>query len=106
MRMHGRRLAISANRLEEAARVSGRIFVVSRITRMKWACVKEPCLGAVMRAGALAPNDHVLQHEAGAAGAADAVAEIIRRAPRVGADPHLVEGVIAAAADHRAQDTR
>jgi len=34
---------------------------------------------------------HVSQHETGAASAADAVAEIIRRGARVGPDPHLVE---------------
>jgi hypothetical protein len=33
------------------------------------------------------PRTHVAQHEAGTTGAADAVAEIIRRRPRVGADP-------------------
>jgi len=33
------------------------------------------------------PAPHVAQHEAGTTGAADAVAEIIRCRPRVGADP-------------------
>jgi hypothetical protein len=33
----------------------------------------------------------VPQHEAGAAGAADAVAEIVGGGARVGADPHLIE---------------
>jgi hypothetical protein len=33
------------------------------------------------------PRTHVAQHEAGTTGAADAVAEIIRCRPRVGADP-------------------
>src|SRR5437879_12716422 len=77
---------------------------LTRISRPLLICAANS--GAVTRAGGLAPNDHVLQHEAGAAGAADAVAEIIRRGPRVGADPHLVEGVIAAAADHRTQNAR
>src|SRR5258708_6809601 len=48
------------------------------------------------------PAKHVLQHEAGAAGAPDAVAEIIGRRARVGADPHLIEGAAATGAQHRA----
>ena len=52
---------------------------------------------------ALPGHTPVLQHEAGAARLADAVAEIVGLRPRVGTDAHLVEGVRAAAAHHRAQ---
>src|ERR1700688_4135352 len=51
----------------------------------------------------LPPHAHVSQHETGAAGAPDAVAEIIRHGTRVGADPHLIECVGAAGAHHRAE---
>src|SRR6266481_6092045 len=57
-------------------------------------------------AAALAADDHVLQHKARPTRAADAVAEIVRLGPRVGADPHLIEGVAAAAAHHRGEDAR
>src|ERR1700686_3579172 len=50
-----------------------------------------------------APDTHVSQHETGAAGAADAVAKVVGRGPRLGADSYLIEGVAAAAAHHRAQ---
>src|SRR5262245_24234312 len=48
----------------------------------------------------------VAQHEAGAAGAADAAAQRLRRRARVGADPHLVERLRAAAAQERAEKAR
>ena len=48
----------------------------------------------------------VFQHEARAARFADAVAEIVGGGPRVGADPHLVEGARAAAAHHRREQAR
>src|SRR5260221_12706647 len=48
------------------------------------------------------PHAHIPQHEAGPSGAADSVAEIVRRRARIGADAHLIEGVAAAAAHHRA----
>ena len=48
----------------------------------------------------------VSQHKAGAAGAADAVAEIVGGGPRVGADPHLIEQVTAPGTHHRAQQAR
>src|SRR5262249_40375487 len=59
--------------------------------------------------GASAPSPsqiEIPQHEAGPAGFADAVAEIVRLGARVGADPDLVEGVGAAAALGGAQDAR
>src|SRR5262249_56374493 len=48
----------------------------------------------------------VAQHEAGAAGAADAAAQRFRGRARVGAHAHLVERLRAAAAQDRAQQTR
>src|SRR5258705_635401 len=49
---------------------------------------------------------HVFQHEARPARLANPVAEIIRGGPRVGADPHLVEGARAAAAHDRREQAR
>src|SRR5215467_13881017 len=48
----------------------------------------------------------VAQHEAGAAGAADAAAQRFGGGARVGADAHLVERLRAAAAQDRAEQTR
>src|SRR6266446_10899626 len=48
----------------------------------------------------------VAQHEAGAAGAADAAAQRFRGVARVGAHAHLVERLRAAAAQERAQQAR
>src|SRR6266852_3828113 len=70
------------------------------------------CAIAHLRSGAHAPSrndavsspdNHVSQHETRPARAADAVAEIIRRGARVGADPHQIECAGTAAAHHRAQ---
>src|SRR5262249_47872697 len=48
----------------------------------------------------------VAQHEAGAAGAADAAAQRLRGGARVGAHAHLIERLRAAAAQERAQQAR
>src|SRR4051812_6188368 len=48
----------------------------------------------------------VAQDKTRAAGAADAIAEIICRGPRVGADPHLIEQAAAAGAEPRTQQAR
>src|SRR5262245_65567536 len=53
-----------------------------------------------------AASTAVAQHEAGAAGAADAAAQRFRGGARVGADAHLVERLRAAAAQDRAEETR
>jgi hypothetical protein len=73
---------------------------VPRITLMKPAKVKEAPRQGCHAACRSPPDAEVSQHEAGAAGATDAVAEIISCRARVGADPHLIEGVVAAAAHH------
>src|SRR5260370_36042289 len=52
------------------------------------------------------PLAAVAQHEAGAAGAADAAAQRFRGVARVGAHAHLVERLRAAAAPDRAQPAR
>src|SRR5260370_16414555 len=52
------------------------------------------------------PLAAVAQHEAGAAGAADAAAQRFRGVARVGAHAHLVERLRAAAAQDRAQQAR
>src|SRR5690348_4912178 len=49
---------------------------------------------------------HIAQHQAGAAGAEDAVTEIVGLPPRLDADPDLVEGPGAAAAKQRAEQHR
>src|SRR6516164_493558 len=82
----------------------------SRMGRMSG--IKAPCVnrrlaprGLREAQAALSPQIEIPQHEAGATRLADAVAEVVGLGPRVGADPHLVERVGAAAALHRAQDT-
>lgn len=64
--------------------------------------------GAVMRGETadLPAHAPVLQHEAGAAGLADLIAQIIRLVAGVRADAHLVERARATAAHHRAQQAR
>src|SRR5258708_32876177 len=52
------------------------------------------------------PLAAVAQHEAGAAGAADAAAQRFRGVARLGAHAHLVERLRAAAAQERAQQAR
>src|SRR5262245_27055407 len=66
-----------------------------------------------LRSAGVAPQDEgeplpraVAQHEAGAAGAADAAAQRFGGGARVGAHAHLVERLRAAAAQDRAQQTR
>jgi hypothetical protein len=54
----------------------------------------------------LPPDIRIPQHKAGAAGAADTIAEIIGLGPRVGPDPHLIEHVRTPAALDRTQDAR
>src|SRR5687768_5436434 len=80
--------------------VSDLVYQIKPIPRAK-PHQKEKALGRFS-----APHAPVLQHEARAAGAADAGAEIVDRAPRIGPDPHLVEHAGAAAAVHGAEQAR
>src|ERR1700689_842702 len=50
---------------------------------------------------ASASRAEVSQHETGAAGAPDTIAQVVGRGPRVSADPDLVEGVAAPVVHHR-----
>src|SRR6185369_5674114 len=66
-----------------------------------------PDIASLIRATIPSPwHAPVFQHEACPARFADAVAEIIRGGPRVGADPHLIEGARAAAAHDRGEQAR
>src|ERR1700733_15631078 len=55
---------------------------------------------------ASASDAEVSQHETGAAGAPDAVAQVVGRGPRVSANPDLVECVAAPVVHHRTQQAR
>ena len=84
-----------------------KVGVVPRITLAKPADVKRtPSQGCHAAAAAQPADAPVPQHETGPSGAPDTVAEIVRRRPRVGADPHLVERAGAPRAHQRAQQAR
>src|SRR5579872_1633834 len=59
-----------------------------------WPSAKPPFAWHVLK---FSPS-HISQHQAGAAGAADSVAQMVGLRPRLGADAHLIEGARASAA--------
>src|SRR6266516_3646931 len=84
-------------------------IVLRKSLRRGWIAGSSPAMTAQCKARLFAIKHlarAVAQHEAGAAGAADAAAQALRGRARVGADAHLVERLRAAAAQQRAQQAR